>query len=108
MRKLTALLTIAALGLGVTPALADVGIDARQANQQRQIDAGGRSGKLSRRERTVLTNEQRMIKSREARLRTRGGFGNRDQAVIMSMLDRSQAHIVRLKNNRERGRGFRI
>ena len=105
MRKITLALTLAALAIG-TAAQADVGIDVRQANQQRQIDAGGRSGKLSRRERTVLTHEQYAIKNEEARLRARGGFGNRDQARIMAMLDRSQAHITRLKNNRERGRGL--
>ena len=105
MRKITLALTLAALAIGTT-AQADVGIDVRQANQQRQIDAGGRSGKLSRRERTILTREQHAIKNEEGRLRARGGFGNRDQARIMAMLDRAQNNITRLKNNRERGPGL--
>jgi hypothetical protein len=103
MRKLTLIAVLGSLALG-TAAQADVGIDIRQANQQRQIDAGKRSGKLSIGERRILTNEQRAIKSQEARYRdSRPGFTNREQASIMAMLDRAQAHIDRLKRNRTRG-----
>ena len=101
--KMILMLTLASLAIG-TAAQADVGIDIRQANQQRQIDAGKRSGKLSLREREILTNEQRAIKRQEARYRdSGGGFNNREQGLIQGMLDRSQAHINRLKNNRVRG-----
>lgn len=103
MRKLTVITVLASLAIG-TAVRADVGIDIRQINQQRQIDAGKRSGKLSLREREILTNEQRAIKRQEARYRSSGGrFSNREQGPIMAMLDRSQAHINRLKNNRVRG-----
>jgi hypothetical protein len=104
MRKIIILLALGAIAVPAT-AFADVGIDIRQSNQQRQIDAGKRSGKLTRRERDVLTIEQRSIKREEGRLRARGGFGNRDQAYILGLLDRAQRHIDRLKNNRERSRG---
>jgi len=108
MRKITFGLMIASLAIG-TAAQADLGIDARQADQQRQIDAGKRSGKLSRRERVVLTNEQQQIKLVEARLRVRGNnLGERDEARLNAMLDRAQRNIVQMKNNRERGRGIRI
>ena len=102
MKKTIVMLALASLTIG-TAAQADVGIDLRQANQQRQIDAGKRSGKLSLNERRILTNEQRAIKRQEARYRDSGGFSNREQGLIMAMLDRSQAHINRLKNNRVRG-----
>jgi hypothetical protein len=103
MRKLTLIAVLGSLALG-TAAQADVGIDIRQVNQQRQIDAGKRSGKLSIGERRTLTNEQRAIKRQEARYRDSGGrFTNREQASIMAMLDRAQAHIDRLKRNRLRG-----
>ena len=104
MRKMILIAALAAVTVPAT-AFADVGIDARQANQQRQIDAGKRSGKLTRAERDVLTAEQHTIKREEGRLRARGGFHNRDQAVIQRLLDRAQAHIDRLKNNRVRTRG---
>jgi hypothetical protein len=104
MRKITFGLIIASLAVG-TAAQADLGIDARQADQQRQIDAGKRSGKLSRRERVVLTNEQKQIKLVEARLRVRGNnLGERDEARLNAMLDRAQRNINQMKNNRERGR----
>ncbi len=103
MRKLTFVAVLGSLALG-TAAQADIGIDLRQANQQRQIDAGKRSGKLSLRERQILTSEQRAIKQQEARYRDSGGrFTNREEAAIMAMLDRAQAHINRLKDNRTRG-----
>jgi len=103
MRNLIFIAVLGSLALG-TAAQADVGIDLRQANQQRQIDAGKRSGKLSRRERQILTNEQRAIKRQEARYRySRPGFTNWEQGKIMGMLDRAQAHIDRLKRNRTRG-----
>jgi hypothetical protein len=103
MKKIALALAMAGV---LTPAIAyaDIGIDLRQADQQRQIDAGKRSGKLSRSERDILTNEQRRIKTIEGRLRARGGFGNRDEARIQAMLDQAQAHINRLKRNRVRGR----
>jgi hypothetical protein len=103
MRKTSVILAALTLGIG-TAAMADVGIDLRQADQQRQIDAGKRSGKLSLSERQILTNEQRAIKRQEARYRdSRPGFTNREQGAIMAMLDRAQAHIDRLKRNRRRG-----
>jgi opacity protein-like surface antigen len=104
MRKIMMALALGAMALPAV-ASADVGIDIRQANQQRQIDAGKRSGKLTRNERSILTSEQYRIKREEGRLRARGGFGNRDQAYIQGLLDRAQRNIDRLKNNRTRTRG---
>ena len=105
MKPIIIAIATAALFAG-TAAQADIRIDARQVNQQRQIDAGKRSGKLSVAERNLLTNEQRMIKRQEARF-DRGGFNRAEKRAINRMLDRSQAHIVRLKNNRNRVRGSR-
>lgn len=103
MRKTLIILGFAALATG-SVAQADIRIDARQANQQRQIDAGKRSGKLSLGERRILTNEQRAIKREEARYkRSYGRFTPREKAVIDGRLNRAQAHINRLKNNRRRG-----
>ena len=104
MRKIILGLTVAALAIG-TAAQADIKIDARQANQQRQIDAGKRSGKLSRAERDILTAEQHAIKRQEDRYSRSGRrMTDAEEAAIGRMLDRSQAHIERLKHNRVRGR----
>jgi len=100
------MMMLAAAGLFVsTAAQADVRIDARQADLQRQIDAGKRSGKLSRAERNTLDREQLMIKREEARLRARGrNLSERDEQRIGAMLDVAQRNITRLKNNNVRGR----
>ena len=109
MKKIVTIAAVTlALGLG-SAAQADIRIDARQANQQRQIDAGGRSGKLSRGERDRLTAQQRSIKRLERSYARSGGrFTDGEERRIMRMLDASQANINRLKNNRVRGPGFRV
>jgi len=103
MHKLTIFAVLGSLAIG-TAAQADIRIDARQLNQQRQIDAGKRSGKLSLGERQRLTNEQRTIKRQEARYAASGGqFTRAEKNSINAMLDRAQANINRAKNNRTRG-----
>lgn len=104
MKKIFIAAALGALTVGGV-AQADIGVDARQANQSRQIDAGKRSGKLSIRERNILNAEQRRIKALEAQLRVRGNnLGERDERRLNALLDKAQAHINQLKNNRERGR----
>jgi len=103
MRKLTLFAVLGSLAIG-TAAQADIRIDARQLNQQRQIDAGKRSGKLSLNERRTLTNEQRTIKRQEASYQASGGtFTAREKAAINNLLDRAQRNINRMKDNRTRG-----
>ncbi len=104
MKKIFIAAALSALTIGGV-AHADIGIDARQADLQRQVDAGKRSGKLSIRERNVLNAELRRIASVEAGLRARGNnLGERDERRLGVMLDRAQVHIRQMKQNRERGR----
>ena len=104
------IVAIAFVGLSLSGAAqADIRIDARQLNQQRQIDAGGRSTKLSLAERNRLTAQQRQIKRVEARYERSGGrFTAAEKREINRMLDTSQAAITRAKRNRVRGPGLRI
>ncbi len=103
MRKTSFILAAAAFGLA-TAAQADIRIDAKIVDQQRQIDAGKRSGKLSLAERRTLTNENRMIRRTVERYENSyGRFSAREKALVDGMLTRSQARINRLKNNRTRG-----
>jgi len=84
---------------------ADVGIDVRQADLSRQVDAGKRSGKLSIRERKVLNAELRRVAATEAQLRARGdNLSERDERRLGALLDKVEVHMRQLKNNRERGR----
>jgi hypothetical protein len=104
MKKIIIALAVAGLSIG-TVAQADIRIDARQVNQQRQIDAGKRSGKLSVAERDRLTAQQRNIKRIEAQLQRSGGrFTKAEERQVNAMLDKSQNDINRAKQNRTRGR----
>ncbi|MBX9858060.1 MAG: hypothetical protein K2Y20_00530 [Sphingomonas sp.] len=104
MKKLLIAAALGALTFG-SVAQADIGIDIRQTDLQRQVDAGKRSGKLSIRERNVLNAELRRISAVEAQLRARGNnLSERDERRIGAMLDKAQLHIRQLKQNRERGR----
>lgn len=104
MRKTsTALIALTLFGMAA-PAIADVGIDVNIVDQQRQIDAGKRSGKLSLRERQILTNDIRTIKRTVERYENSGGrFTLREKAAVNAMLRRNQDKINRLKANRVRG-----
>ena len=102
MHKLT-LIAVALLGV-TTPALANIGIDVNIVDQQRQVDAGKRSGKLSLRERQILTNDIRAIKRTVERYENSNGrFTRGEKATVNAMLRRNQDKIDRLKNNRVRG-----
>ncbi len=104
MKKIFIAVAVSALTLS-SVAHADIGIDLRQAELSRQVDAGKRSGKLSIRERRVLNNELRKVAATEAQLRARGdNLSERDERRIGVMLDKVEAHIRQLKRNRERGR----
>ena len=103
MRKLTLIAVLASLAIG-TVAQANVGIDVNIVDQQRQIDAGKRSGKLSLRERQILTNDIRTIKRTVERYENSGGrFTRGEKATVNAMLRRNQDKINRLKANRVRG-----
>jgi hypothetical protein len=103
MKKIFIALAVAGLSVG-TVAQADIRVDARQLNQQRQIDAGKRSGKLSVGERDRLTAQQHAINRTKKQLESSGGrFTKAEVARVNAMLDKSQADIVRAKQNHVRG-----
>jgi hypothetical protein len=103
MRKLALIAVLGSLTIS-TVAQANVGIDVNIVDQQRQIDAGKRSGKLSLRERRVLTSDIRAIKRTVERYENSGGrFTRGEKATVNALLRRNQDKINRLKDNRVRG-----
>jgi hypothetical protein len=103
MRKTHLILAAALVATGV-PALADVGIDVRIVDLQRQVDAGKRSGKLSIGERVRLTNEIRATKRTVERYENSGGrFTRAEKRAVQDRLDRIQLHISTSKRNGVRG-----
>jgi hypothetical protein len=104
MKKIIIALGVAGLSLS-TVAQADIRVDARQLNQQRLIDAGKRSGKLSPGERARLTAQLESINRTKKQLERSGGrFTKAEVARVNAMLDRSENDITRAKQNRTRGR----
>ena len=100
---------IAAAALAViataTPALAAGPINARQINQERLIDAGFRSGKLTRSEVTMLKREQRSIRLQEDRMRARNGgkLIRSDKRYLQARQNMADRNIAREKADRQRG-----
>lgn len=100
-------LTLGAGGLllaGAAQAASPVNV--RQANQERRIDAGARSGKLSRTEAGRLHAQQGSIKAYEAQLRAAHGgkLTARDKRLIHARQDAANAQILKKKNNAVRGK----
>ena len=105
MKKQMILASLAA-ALLATPALAAGPINARQINQERLIDAGFRSGKLTRAEVVVLNNEQRSIRLQENRMRARHGgrLIARDKRILHRRQDIAERNYAREKRDGQRGR----
>ncbi len=81
-------------------------VNARQLNQERRIDAGERSGKLTRTEAYRLKTEQRSIARLKARLKARHGgrLTAADKRLIHARQERANAHILSQKHDAQRGK----
>ena len=105
MKKTIIALALGALTLGGA-AQAQIGEKVRQLNQERRIDAGQRSGKLTHREAARLDREQKSIKRDEAYLKARHGghLTKRDKMHIKQRQNAANHHILRKKHNAMRGK----
>jgi uncharacterized protein HemX len=104
MKKLITAAVFAALGLGAVAQAAPV-VNARQLNQERRIDAGKRSGKLTRAEATRLKAEQRAIAMEEKRMRARHGgkLTASDKRILHARQEAANRHILNQKQDGQRG-----
>ncbi|WP_140850347.1 hypothetical protein [Sphingomonas glacialis] len=100
MAALAATLTVSA----ALPATAQVNL--RQRNQERRIDAGDRSGKLTRVESARLKAQQRSIERLEARQRARHGgrLTSADKRMIHDRQAQADRAITHQKHDSQRGR----
>ncbi len=100
MAALAATLTVSA----ALPATAQVNL--RQRNQERRIDAGDRSGKLTRVESARLKAQQRSIERLEARQRARHGgrLTPADKRMIHDRQAEADRSITHQKHDSQRGR----
>lgn len=104
MRIIVAALALGALAAGTAASAGPVNV--RQANQQRRIDAGVRSGKLTRSEAARLRTEQRSIEREKAVLKARHGghLTAADKRRIHYRQQRANSHILAQKHDGQRGR----
>lgn len=105
MKSTIIALAIGSLAIGGT-ALAEKPVNARQLNQERRIDAGVRSGKLTHAEATRLKAQQASISRYAAQLRASHGgkLSAYDERLIHSRQDAANAAILKKKDNRAHGK----
>lgn len=104
MNKLIITLTAGLMAVG-TAVPATAAVNVRQLNQDRRIDAGVRSGKLSAHEAAHLRSEQRLIERQKAAMKARHGgkLTAHDKRVVKERQDAANRHILHLKSNGQRG-----
>jgi hypothetical protein len=96
-----------ALGTLVAPGIAIAAHPAnvRQLNQERRIDAGLRSGKLTQAEAARLRAQQASIRAEAARMHDRHphGLTARDKARLTALQDEADRAILHQKHDAQRG-----
>ena len=96
-----------ALAIGaLTANAASAAVNIRQLNQERRIDAGVRSGKLTHHEAANLKAEERYVENLEKGMRAKHGgkLTDADKAVIHAKQDRINDLINGKKHNAHRGK----
>jgi gas vesicle protein len=104
MKRILIALAIGTLiGSGAATAAAPVNV--RQLNQERRIDAGLRSGKLTRTEADRLRMQQASIRAEVARMRARHphGLTEGDKRRLTAMQDQADRAILHQKDDAQRG-----
>jgi gas vesicle protein len=86
-------------------AMAAAPVNVRQLNQERRIDAGLRSGKLTRSEANRLRAQQASIRAEVKRMRVRHphGLTESDKRRLTALQDQADRAILRQKDDAQRG-----
>lgn len=82
-------------------AQATPGVDQRQANQDRRIDQGAASGRLTEREENRLERGQQHVQNVEDKAKADGVVTGRERARLDAAQDRQSARIYRQKHDRQ-------
>ena len=99
MKKILTIAVLAGLSLPALAQSATPRIDERQANQDRRIEQGVRSGQLTPRELARLERGQARIREMERQAMADGHISRRERAAIHAEQDRQNQLIARLKHN---------
>jgi hypothetical protein len=98
-----------ALGIGTlmvsSAAIAAAPVNVRQLNQERRIDAGLRSGKLTRSEAAHLRAQQASIRDEVSHMRVKHphGLTEADKRRLTALQDQADKAILRQKDDAQRG-----
>lgn len=92
---------LAVLGLlvAVGAGRAEASVNGRQARQAARIQAGVKSGELTRREAVALRAEQAALRAEERRYRRDGVLTPRERADLRRDQNRASRHIARQKHD---------
>lgn len=103
--KTVKILTIAALAALAIPAFAQTTstprIDQRQANQERRIEAGEKSGQLNQREAARLEKGQARVQKMENKAVADGKVTAKERARIEKAQDKQSRRIYREKHDKQ-------
>ena len=106
-KMMISIMAVSALAATTAPAMAQgwMSINQRQANLDRRIDQGVRSGQLDRREANRLRAEFNSLVRREHAYR-RGGLSNWERADLDRRFDRLSAQIRYERRDNQYGAGY--
>src|SRR5262245_29333264 len=79
-------------------------IDARQANQQKRIDAGVKSGELNQKEAARMQKGQDRVQKMEDKARADGKITKKEAARIEHAQDRQSARIYSQKHDKQKAK----
>ena len=92
---------VPALAQTTTPPTAQQRIDQREANQQKRIEQGEKSGALTQREATRLEKGQARVEKMEQKAAADGTVTSREARRIEHAQDVQSRHIQREKHDRQ-------
>ena len=109
MNKLQTILAAAVIGAFSLPAFSQApatapstpNLDKREANQQRRIDEGVKSGQLTPQEATRLQKRQDRLTANEARAKADGVVTNKERAHLQAEANRNSRVIAHEKHDRQ-------
>src|SRR3954466_5670946 len=104
--KIVKFITIAAAAAFALPAAAQTSstprIDQRQANQERRIEQGEKSGALTGKEAARLENGEARIQKKEAKAAADGKVTRKERARIEQAQNRESRRIYREKHDKQK------
>ncbi len=107
MNKFKTILVATVIGAITLPAFAQApapstpNLDKREANQQRRIDQGVKSGQLTPQEAARLEKRQERLKAHEAKAKSDGVVTPQERARLQSEANRNSRVIAHEKHDRQ-------